>query len=76
MGENLARNLVQAGRLHDARPAIAHGARIITYERLADLSARASRLLQVRGVGEGDRVALMLPNVPEFAVALYGALRA
>jgi long-chain acyl-CoA synthetase len=76
VGENLARNLVQAGRLHGARPAIAHGARIITYERLADLSARASRLLQVRGVGEGDRVALMLPNVPEFAVALYGALRA
>ena len=76
MGENLAWNLVKADGVHGARPAIAVRGRIITYERLDDLSARASRLLRAHGLGEGDRVGLMLPNVPEFAIAMYGALRA
>jgi acyl-CoA synthetase (AMP-forming)/AMP-acid ligase II len=32
-------------------------------------SARMARLLERRGLGPGDRVGVMLPNVPEFAVA-------
>jgi long-chain acyl-CoA synthetase len=31
--------------------------------------------MRTRGVRPGDRVAIMLPNVPEFAVLYYGALR-
>ena len=76
MAENLASNLAQAGRAHAARPAIVGGERIITYAVLDDLTARASRLLQMRGVREGDRVGVMFPNVPEFAISVYGALRA
>lgn len=37
---------------------------------------RFAAALQSLGVGKGDRVALMLPNCPQFAVAFYGALRA
>jgi len=76
MTDNLASNLVQAGRAHAARPAIVDGGRIITYAALDELTARASRLLRTRRVGEGDRVGLMFPNVPEFAISVYGALRA
>jgi long-chain acyl-CoA synthetase len=33
-------------------------------------------VLKAKGVGPGDRVAVMLPNVPYFAAVYYGALRA
>ena len=33
-------------------------------------------LLHEHGVGPGDRVGIMLPNVPEFAFVYYGVLRA
>jgi long-chain acyl-CoA synthetase len=32
--------------------------------------------LQQRGIRPGDRVAVMLPNVPQFLIAFFGALRA
>ena len=45
----------------------------------AGLNARANQLmhaLRARGIGRGDRVALYLPNIPEFAVCYLGALKA
>src|SRR5213592_3766174 len=48
----------------------------VPYERLNEASARVAALLKDRGVGAGDRVGIMLPNVPQFAVAYYGVLRA
>lgn len=44
-----------------------------------ELDSRASQVaqgLQYRGVARGDRVATVLPNGPEAAVAIYGILRA
>ena len=38
-------------------------------------SARVAGLLRERGVQPGDRVGIMLPNVPYFAVVYYGVLR-
>ncbi|MFC5825151.1 long-chain-fatty-acid--CoA ligase [Nonomuraea insulae] len=48
----------------------------LTYGTLEELSARLAGLLRGRGIGVGDRVAIMLPNVPEFGVVYYGVLRA
>ncbi|SEH73893.1 mycobactin salicyl-AMP ligase [Mycolicibacterium rutilum] len=45
----------------------------------AELDARAERIgaaLTERGLAPGDRVLLQLPNICEFAVALFGVLRA
>ncbi|MFI7128993.1 long-chain fatty acid--CoA ligase [Nonomuraea sp. NPDC050153] len=47
----------------------------LTYGGLDELSARLAGLLRCRGIGAGDRVAIMLPNVPEFGVVYYGVLR-
>ena len=46
-----------------------------TYEQLREQSLRFASALFRLGVRKGDRVALMLPNCPQYVVALYGALR-
>src|ERR1041385_4950919 len=48
----------------------------MSYRALDTASARVAGLLAQRGVEPGDRVGVMLPNVPEFAVVYYGVLRA
>jgi long-chain acyl-CoA synthetase len=48
----------------------------VSYGLLDDGSARVAGMLRRRGIGAGDRVGIMLPNVPYFPIAYYGALRA
>lgn len=47
----------------------------ISYSELAALSKRFAGTLDVLGVRKGDRVALFLPNVPQFIIAFFGVLR-
>jgi long-chain acyl-CoA synthetase len=47
----------------------------LTYAELDRAAARVAGLLRAKGVGPGDRVGIMLPNVAHFAVCYYGALR-
>jgi long-chain acyl-CoA synthetase len=47
----------------------------MTYREVADRTKRFATALFQLGVRKGDRVAIMLPNCPEFVVAFYGALR-
>ena len=48
----------------------------VSYAFLHRATAHLAGLLHDRGVGPGDRVGIMLPNVPNFAVCYYGTLRA
>jgi long-chain acyl-CoA synthetase len=48
----------------------------LSYAALDGASAHIAGLLSEHGIGEGDRVGIMLPNVPYFPVCYYGALRA
>src|SRR5690242_3274131 len=73
---NLAANLLRTADRFPDRPAVRLDDTILTYADLADASARVVTLLRHLGVEPGDRVAVMLPNVPEFAVVYYGVLRA
>jgi long-chain acyl-CoA synthetase len=76
MGMNLASIVTEsAERVPDA-PAIRLGEVELSYAELDDRSARLATLLAEKGVGPGDRVGAMLPNVPDFPVAYYGVLRA
>ncbi len=45
----------------------------ITYGELARRVQCAARGMMARGIGKGDRVAILLPNCPEFTVAYYAA---
>ncbi len=49
---------------------------VLSYSELADAAGRMTALLQALGVAQGDRVAVMLPNVPAFPITFYGALGA
>ena len=73
---NLATNLVGSAQQHPHRPAVRLDDTILSYAALNEGSARAAGLLREHGLRPGDRVALMLPNLPEFAVIYYGILRA
>lgn len=48
----------------------------LSYAMLDGASAHIAGLLSEHGVGPGDRVGIMLPNVPYFPVCYYGTLRA
>jgi long-chain acyl-CoA synthetase len=81
MDESLACNLTEMAARHPERAALQPGENTadqttITYGQLDDATSRFAGLLCERGIGPGDRVAVMLPNVPEFVTAYYGALRA
>jgi long-chain acyl-CoA synthetase len=46
---------------------------VVTYASLLQQAEAFGRALEQRGVQRGDRVALLLPNVPQFVVAELGA---
>ncbi len=71
---NLADNLTQTAEQHGDRPAIKLDDLVLTYSELQDGARRVATLLKAKGVGAGDRVGLVLPNVPAFPVLFYGAL--
>ncbi|MEU6711212.1 long-chain fatty acid--CoA ligase [Nonomuraea sp. NPDC046802] len=73
---NLAERLHTASARLGGRAVLTLDEAVLTYGALDELSARLAGLLRSRGIGAGDRVAMMLPNVPEFGVVYYGVLRA
>ena len=48
----------------------------LTYAQFSSLANRFATELQRLGVQKGDRVAIALPNIPQYPIAFYGALRA
>jgi long-chain acyl-CoA synthetase len=73
---NLAANLVTTAREHGARPAVKLDGHVLTYTQLHEAAAAVAGDLKERGIAPGDRVGLVLPNVPAFPVLFYGALLA
>jgi long-chain acyl-CoA synthetase len=73
---NLAHNLTKTASQHQDRPAVRLDDTVLTYGDLEEGARRVATLLADKGVGPGDRVGLVLPNVPAFPVLFYGALAA
>jgi phenylalanine ammonia-lyase len=66
---NVAWNIVRGRRLFPHKVALIFEERQYTYAELDGWSSRIGSGLAALGVGRGDRVALFLPNIPEFAAA-------
>ena len=63
---SLSSNLVSAARKHPDRVALRCDALNLTYAEFDAAAARVATLLERAGVAPGDRVGVMLPNIPAF----------
>ena len=64
--------LPRAAAVYPDKLAVIHGAVRFTYRQLYDRCRRLASALRRRGVGRGDTVAIMAPNVPALLEAHYG----
>ncbi|MAT15245.1 MAG: long-chain fatty acid--CoA ligase [Planctomyces sp.] len=72
---NVCEHLTVPAQLFPERVAIRFGSESCTYGDLDRQSRAAAEQIIAVGIQPGDRVALMLPNTPAFAVWYYAALR-
>lgn len=80
----LDRLLAESAARHPNQPAVIFGARLgrrildraLSYRQLDEAVNRFAAGLQGLGVKQGDRVAIVMPNCPQFVIAFYGTLRA
>ena len=69
--------LDNAIEMYRDRPAFSNMGKVLTYGEVDRLSRQfASYLINDRKLKKGDRVALMMPNVLQYPIAIFGALRA
>ncbi|MEV0109264.1 long-chain fatty acid--CoA ligase [Nocardia sp. NPDC050799] len=76
MSSNLANNLIDTARYLGDRPAIRLDSTTLNYSELERAAAAVAGDLQARGIQAGDRVGIVLPNVPAFPILFYGVLMA
>ena len=75
MGANLADLVRDAAGSRPAHPALIAGGRTLTWAQVDASVDVATAGYQGLGLTPGDRVVLLLGNVPEFVAAYFGALR-
>jgi fatty-acyl-CoA synthase len=63
--------LERSARVWPDKTAVIYGTRRLTYRKLAAEAQRVARALRASGVGPGDRVAYLMPNLPEMLIAHY-----
>lgn len=73
---NVAQHMERAARAFPDHPAVLFEGRTITYGELEQSSARLANALVGLGVERGDRIALYLPNIPEFLTCYLAGVRA
>jgi long-chain acyl-CoA synthetase len=76
MGRNLASIVTETAEKHADGIAYRLDDVEVPWKLVDDGSARVASLLESKGLNRGDRVGIMLPNVPYFPIAYYGVLRA
>jgi long-chain acyl-CoA synthetase len=68
--------LRSAARRFPHSTALLYEGRRIRYARLDEEANRCANALRSLGLEKGDRVMLVMPNIPQLVIAFYGALRA
>ena len=65
----------EAARDYPDRPAVLFHNRRISYARLKEDAERFAFGLKELGIGKGDRIAVMLPNIPQALIAFWGVVK-
>jgi long-chain acyl-CoA synthetase len=73
---NLVAGVAESVAEYHEKTAIADDGTTTSYEQFWERAGRFAAALDERGVGPDDRVAIYLPNLPQFVTAFYGTLRA
>lgn len=73
---NVAQNIETACKLFPEKTAILFEERQIKYMELNAAANRLANALTANGIQKGNRVALYLPNIPEFIVCYFAILKA
>ena len=63
-------------KLYANRPAFYYMGKMMTFRDIDEQSRNFGAYLRSRGLEPGDRVALMMPNMIQYPIAMFGALRA
>lgn len=71
--------LQRSAMVYGHKPAVIHGSRVLNWGQVYERCVRLGSALSKRGIGVGDTVAAMLPNIPaqfemHFGVAMCGAV--
>ena len=74
--KSLTHLLEESFRKHASSPFSVCMDRWMSYRQLDELSGSLGAWLQAQGLEPGARVAIMLPNIPQFAVTMAAVLRA
>ena len=73
---SLTEHLVRTFAEYAERAAFHYLGTTTTFGQLLEHSGRFARALSERGLGKGDLVAIHMPNIPQYLIALIGSLRA
>ena len=74
--DSLVSLLEESFRKHASLPAYKFMGQAISFQQVDEASRALAAYLQAQGLEKGDRVALMMPNVPQYPVAVAAVLRA
>lgn len=68
--------LTETAKKYPSNVCIHYQGKTLTYAEVDDLSSRFAAFLIGSGIKRGDRVAIFLPNIPQFIISYFGILKA
>ena len=74
-GGTLWELLGQAAKDHEEKTALTFYGHEISFPQLYGMSEKLAAALAAKGVGKGDRIALMLPNCPQYVISFFATVR-
>ena len=72
---SIAQFIDESAKIYPGRIALVFGAKKVTYSDLFLTSTRVAGALNKLGIKKGDKVALWMPNCPEFIYSFLGIAR-
>lgn len=73
---SIAQSFVSTCKTYPDLPAFSNMGRTLTYSEVLEFSEHMASFFKQEGLNKGDRIAIQMPNLLQFPICLFGALRA